>query len=351
MQLLGKRILIISPEPWGVNFLSKHHYADTLASLNNEVFFSHPKNPSESGCGVKLIRDRELRGMTKLPRLVTRKIMRHEIKRILSITGELDIIWSYDNSRLFHLDLFKAKKSIAHIVDFTMDFQSKTHATTADLCIGVTRNIASRLASYNQNSHLLRHGLRDWHTSVEEVHLEGKVSGLYMGNLLRSILDREVILGTIERCPEVDFHFLGSLDVDNLNQWVDDAARSFIKKLKSYKNVHLLGSRPANQVASYIKAASFCWIAYDLVRAPEQFDSHKTLEYLSQGKPVFSTPMESWTGNDLVLTFQSAAELSSMLKRIEDYQTDIDVDKRVKHAFANTYAHRVKQIEKLLDSA
>ena len=50
-----KKILIISPEPWGVNHISKHHYALALIKKGNTVYFLkkvHPATarPSKSAC-------------------------------------------------------------------------------------------------------------------------------------------------------------------------------------------------------------------------------------------------------------------------------------------------------------
>jgi len=37
-----KTILIISPQPWGIMFVAKHHYARELASQGNRVYFINP---------------------------------------------------------------------------------------------------------------------------------------------------------------------------------------------------------------------------------------------------------------------------------------------------------------------
>jgi hypothetical protein len=41
MELSGKNILLISPESWGQNHVSKHHYATEL-SKNNKIYFLNP---------------------------------------------------------------------------------------------------------------------------------------------------------------------------------------------------------------------------------------------------------------------------------------------------------------------
>src|SRR5450755_3125876 len=42
MPLKNKTILIISPQAWGQMYISKHHYAITLAKLGNTVYFLNP---------------------------------------------------------------------------------------------------------------------------------------------------------------------------------------------------------------------------------------------------------------------------------------------------------------------
>ena len=51
MQLTNKTILVISPQAWGQMYLSKHHYALTLAQLGNTVYFLNP--PKQGNYGSK----------------------------------------------------------------------------------------------------------------------------------------------------------------------------------------------------------------------------------------------------------------------------------------------------------
>ncbi len=46
MKIINKTILFISPGPWGINHVSKHHYAIELAKIGNDVYFLNP--PSDT---------------------------------------------------------------------------------------------------------------------------------------------------------------------------------------------------------------------------------------------------------------------------------------------------------------
>jgi hypothetical protein len=113
--LNDKNILIISPDSWGFLPVSKHHYAIELAKTNH-VYFLNP--PSEKkgiflDKGVNVINDyKRIQGINKIPfTFIKRFLMKVEIKSILKKTSKnkIDIVWSFDTSRLYFLDLFKAK--------------------------------------------------------------------------------------------------------------------------------------------------------------------------------------------------------------------------------------------------
>lgn len=351
MVLTGQRILIISSEPWGINKLSKHHYAEALCELGNEVFFAHPNNPDEANTEVKLLNDKVLRGLSPLPKVAQRKLMAREIDRILALTGDLDLVWSFDNSRLFHLDLFRAKKVISHVMDYDMDFQTERHATSADLCLGVTQAIVSRLRSHNSNSHLLGHGYRYQETdTLPMLPGEGEKKAIYVGNLLIPLIDRALLVELVQTFHLIDFHFVGSTGADNLNTKVDPQAADFLKKLEGRKNVFLHGAVQSERLTGMIRAADFCLLAYDTKSYPQQTaNSHKVMEYLASGKPVFCTPMSEWNNSDLLTNYSSAEELKMLIQNLELYNNPDHVGRRRDYALDHSYVRQIERIEKLLN--
>ena len=137
--LINRTILLISPDSWGISFNSKHHYAVNLASINNSVFFLNP--PSEKN---KLDKIREnlwlinykptVRGIRYMPEVISGLLVELEVKRIeIRYKIKFDIIWNFDSSRFFNLSRLKNKIKIAHIVDWTEDFQRNLLCRTSNL--------------------------------------------------------------------------------------------------------------------------------------------------------------------------------------------------------------------------
>ncbi|MGB0424883.1 MAG: hypothetical protein ACPGED_11180, partial [Flavobacteriales bacterium] len=98
--------MIVSPEAWGKNKLSKHHYAIGLAERGNQVFFLQA--PNEYGTTtsghekIQIIDYKPFTGLSKLPEILAKRILKREWKRVFHMIGLVpDLIWSFDNSVLF----------------------------------------------------------------------------------------------------------------------------------------------------------------------------------------------------------------------------------------------------------
>ena len=108
-------VLMIAPEPWSHNFLSKHHYALALAQRNNKVFYLNPpgdKNQiTEAVPGIFVVDYKPgLRGINHLPKSLSAWFQRHDAQHIKDmIGGPLDLVWSFDPYRFQELKLFALK--------------------------------------------------------------------------------------------------------------------------------------------------------------------------------------------------------------------------------------------------
>lgn len=79
----NKNILIISPEAWGTNHVSKHHYARELQKQGGKVWFVNPPEVSnietmqEVGKDLFVVKHPVcLRGKNRLPSFVSRVLHR-----------------------------------------------------------------------------------------------------------------------------------------------------------------------------------------------------------------------------------------------------------------------------------
>ena len=85
--LTKKNILLISPEPWGINRVSKHHYATELAKRGNNVYYL---NPPTDKFNIKSEQKRlfifdykpTYRGLSKLPNFISAMLIEKQIKKL-----------------------------------------------------------------------------------------------------------------------------------------------------------------------------------------------------------------------------------------------------------------------------
>src|SRR5688500_2794155 len=122
--LSGKVIVMISPEDWGENLLSKHHLALSLARRDNIVWFicAVRENGNERIetilPNLTIVRHSPLRGINRLPSALARLAARFEVREILKvIRQDVDIVWSFDPFHLQFMKLFNARLTIYHPVD------------------------------------------------------------------------------------------------------------------------------------------------------------------------------------------------------------------------------------------
>src|SRR5690606_17672749 len=96
-----------------------------------------------------------------------------------------DVIWSFDNSRFFNLDVFSEKTiKICHIVDLNQDFQTSRHASTADICLTTSEYISSKLKKYNRKVFNIGHGVNQPKEIFDiEIKLPGSnaIKAIYIG--------------------------------------------------------------------------------------------------------------------------------------------------------------------------
>ena len=113
IKLVKKNILIISPESWSHIWVSKHHYARTLASMGAQVVFANPpKNQwrlqkSENDKLQILDYPKFITGLRKFPSWISQRLIKKKLIQIEAYCDlTFDIIWSFDNSVFFDFTLF-----------------------------------------------------------------------------------------------------------------------------------------------------------------------------------------------------------------------------------------------------
>jgi glycosyltransferase involved in cell wall biosynthesis len=360
MKFEGLHIWMISPEPWGINFLSKHHYALELAQKGNFITFIEPADTEHElqvapeHPQIRLLPWKSSRGQRHLPRLVARKLQQSEGKKIQAITRHApDVIWSFDNSRLFHLDaLAPGAFKLHHVVDLNQDFQLREACESADLGLCTTRFILEKMHAYLPNTHVLHHGCQLRQVASWQPH-HRKPTVMYVGNLMIPLLDRQLLLDAIEAHPEVAFRLVGSYGRDNLNQEVPKEAVHFVKTLMAKPNVTLTGALSQSQLDRELSKADMFVIAYREEEHEQVANPHKVMELLSTGRPILSNFLDAFSEEQQLITMTKdrsswLTAFSSMLQRIPELNSRDQSELRQRFAAEHTYSAQLDQIEKLI---
>lgn len=362
MQLVNKKILLISPESWGQNFVSKHHYAKELANRGNAVFFLNRPSTSfqfdniEQGLTIVDYKPR-FRGLGKLPNKVSAYLIKKEIETLQTLLGlTFDVIWNFDSSRFFNLASVTDKLKICHIVDLSEDFQRDLLAKTSDVCFCTSDFIAEELKLSNDKVYKIHHGYKipDKKNEIEEKFDSTKVQVGYVGNLSRSCIDWELIFEVISKFPMVQFNFIGSVTISNLSGQGLEAERLLF--LKEKKNVTLLGEKESSLIPSYLDCFDVLLCAYKLNSQEDirqHSNLHKLMEYIGSGKVTVSTYVDEYKDKrDLLEMVEERDEFVIKFRQVVEslnlFNNSDKQDLRKKFVRSNQYSTNTDLIQSYL---
>ncbi|HAA10312.1 MAG TPA: hypothetical protein DCE41_00925 [Cytophagales bacterium] len=357
MQIFSnKSILIISPEPWGKSFVSKHHYAVQLAKQGNQVVFMGPPTQDYAmGAGpVDGLLLAEYPGFVKGYRFFPKpwrqywlRKTTHRLEKLANCT--FDVIWSFDNSVFFDLDSWGNQKlTISHIVDLNQDFETARAASSADICFCTTELIRERLSKYNAKAYKIHHGYAlPQHQTPISLPGEQATKAIYIGNLSMPYLDWSLLRRVVEENPQVDFCFLGPDGRSNLiAQATPSPDREQIKKAS---NAYFLGEVPASEVFGHLLGADVCLVAYQEAHHQDQASPHKIVEYLASGKVVVATYTAEYDSADVLNMAKTNADFPVVfrdtLSQLDQHNGPERSAERQAFAKARTYPELVKTIE------
>lgn len=339
---------MISPESWDGNKVSKHHYATYLSKLGNRVYFLNP----ESGRSFKKVDENifslayrsHFPGTRKFPKWLKSRIILSDFLALQRfIKTKIDIIWNFDSSRYFELSqLPKSVLKLCHIVDLNQDFEWKSLATTADVCLCNSGPIINRIQPLNKRTFFVNHGYNS-RTDRTELTLPGnnKLKAVYAGNLDIKYLDYDLLIDLISGYPNIDFVFAGNYSHTNP-----------LANLKS-PNVHLMGKLNGNELPSLYEKADVLVVTYLADQHEEQLaNPHKIMEYLGSGKTVIATKTLEYENNDLIEMSSSREEFFSkfgaVISQLKEYNSEKRMHERRAFALKNSYENQIKLIEQLI---
>jgi len=367
-QFKNKTILILSPEDWGKNLLSKHLYAKEL-SKNNRVYFLHtsPHPEQQEFITSTNINDqlillhlkKVVKGIFKLPSFLVDFQNQIIIKKIkLLIDEPIDIVWSFDQSKFQNLKQFDARTSIFHPVDYiekALPFLKKI-SNSASLVLSVSQKILDEIDTKTPK-HFINHGLDESFTRDKNVSTptpifiqSEKINVGYIGNLLIKYLDWDNLIKTVKLNSETNFVFIGPNEQSNLG----GSANKNLAILKSLPNTSFTGSLSKKELQNVLPFFDVFLLCYDHDKFPIQVsNSHKILEYLINGNVVVSSYISTYGNSKLlemvVRNSDLPKKLSEVCKKLDYHNSPITRKERVNFAIENTYIKQIERIEKVIN--
>ena len=182
------------------------------------------------------------------------------------------------------------KESAKRLIEDKIVAMERKLCERVDLVFCTARTLLERKGVYNPNTFLASHGVDHAHFAkaldekteiAEEIrHLPKPVFG-FIG-LVQDWVDVDFFAYLAERRPDWSVVVVGKSLVD-------------LTKLKKYKNIHLLGRKPYESLASYCKGFDVSLIPFVLNELTRNVNPIKLREYLSAGLAVVSTDIPEVT--------------------------------------------------------
>lgn len=358
MKLENQNIVIVSNEPWGDIWYSKHNYANELSKKNRVFFIDPPKrfrfgnffnfkihekkiHPTLSVIEYSNLFPVSLFGLWWLNDILILKRLHtlFDKKKTRNI-----IFWTFDPIRLFKPKLLKPYAVVLHAVDaYLFTYRSETIlAKNVNLIVSVSEKISQNYSKLNKNIITIPHVVPDDEFLPLEHKRNNPLNGLFIGKIdLR--IDFDFNIEVFRSFPNIVFTIVGIVDDE------------FRKKLITEKihNVSLIPAISSAELKNYIHKADFCFI-FKKIYSGNNISSHKLLQYLAQGKPIFGT---DFTDLDKTVkdTLYLSNDISIIKKALSEFgekgeSSDLAL-LRVNYAKQHTFSQAISKIEIALNAS
>jgi len=365
----GKTILVISPEAWGSNFVSKHHYANYLAQKNNVYFLNPASGFSKNPLGTIKGQLTEIKPnltvidyinllprLNNLPKSVQKNTYKRQAKQILNlINAKVDLVWSFDPFRYFDQAVWTNCKTIYHTVDFHPDAQfEKDIVLSSDAFFGVTEWILKDHNAYRKGIKIVHAADLDGFKNKTTPQLPGvnKIRACYVGNLHKHI-DYGLLLDMVKTHPNVDFIIIGPIENSNLSAG-NKVKTETLNALKTNPNIHFIGSVPPPELMGYISACDINLVLFQKAHEKIHCSPHKLMGYFYSGNITLSNYIDAHKNTDPSIIKMIPeqkdipAAFSQIIENLSEHNAADIRAKRTAFAKANGYASKIEKIGQIV---
>jgi len=364
LKLSDRNIIIVSNEPWGPVWFSKHHYANEL-SKHNRVYFIDPpsrwtgwsslSNEVEEeriNPNLSVLRYRNFlplngtggffhkKNARKVYKLLNQYFAAHEISGILFLS--FDPFRLQDPGQLEAVDF-----SVYYRADYYTNAGEKQLCQNVDLLLVIAKEMISTYEHYDKPIYFIPHGVPDETSSLAPP--EKERNEMLMVGTLGPRIDFELLNKAAEEFPEIKLKLLGPFSGLDFMQPPD---KKYLKKLERRENVTFAGARTFPEMCGEIQQARVCLVGYKQSSLNNQQNSLKILQYLSFGKPVVSGTFEELKQAESEGLLWMADSHEDFLKNLKTALSENGADKlrerRIDFASNFKYSKLIKDIERII---
>jgi len=265
--------------------------------------------------------------------------------------GEVDLLYLDNSTQSFWIDKVKYKKSLFRIVDNYSAHKKYTPCNLAaekklaervDLIIYTAAKLKSYLTKFQINSaRFFPNGVNFDHFNRPRKNLPAEYANIphprivYVGET-KTRFDYNLVKTAALRLPDYSFIIIGN----------DNLLKKFFRKTT---NVYLLGTKPYEDLPSYLQFADAGIIPYNLKKHKTLIDSVNPLklhQYFAAGLPVLAargselenmkTPAHLYRSEDqFVRSLQEITQQKVVPEDLFDYAKDLDWQPRVEALMAD----------------
>lgn len=365
----GKRILILSPQPWDHHLISKHHYARAFAQHHEVVFVTPPITSITKLPGYYTFHPDEtlpnLRVLTLhlffpnrfrfyLPHIF-HWVNAWRLRRWLGGNFmDIDLLIDFGcYNQVRNLTKFAARKKVFFPVDDVETLKAETRG--ADLMLTVSTSIQKKFTDAGLDMKFMNHGLADDFVKRAQSRMTRGATAAhpgtkrlrvgYSGNIFIPFLDRPVLKRCFAEHRDLEFHFFGSSQPVNANDQV------WFDFLTHEENVILEGQKETATLAEALEGMDALLVCYKPdYKNYHGENTHKMLEYLSTGRLVISTFISYYQHFDFLMMAEkdNNAMLVDLLARMKVSpalrEDAVRSQRQTDYALENSYAQRCRDV-------
>jgi len=352
-------IVIISNEPWGDIWYSKHNYANELAKNNCVYWIDPPGKWRFSHLWRRKIQIKK--EADNLYLLSYNNILPFSVKYILCfylndffITKALKrflrkkniadfLFWSFDPYRLKTPKRIGAEFSIYQVMDDYMPKHEKQICENVDVILYNSSFFNSKLIKYNKPMLYIPHAISAEEFSINKQHPIPEIvrnSFLYVGNI-DNRMDFQSLFSLADSFPTEVFCLIGK----------DKLSESQRNDIKKRNNITILEAVHFKKLKNYIAAAKGCLAIMKTDYNGNMINHHKILQYLAFGKDVYCPAFSEYSDKNthLLCVYRNTAELLQLFSEKLQNASSKDIQQeRIEYAKSLRYEVVLEKIDKFI---